>query len=550
MLPVEGAKSFEDMPDGIVTKILSLAGKESIANVRLVCTTWSRKSGLVVTSLSPKVFHKNLFRGKNTSFAALKTLDLSRSSGVTDSKLGLLVELQQLTGLKLKRCRDVSDAGLVKLGELRNLIDLNLARCLNISDEGIVQLAAVATGLRSLNIKYCYKITDKGLKALSNLPNLAVLNCSHCRHVSDQGMIGLMGLSNLHTLKISDCDQITDRGVEAIGSLSSLTALHAVMERTLEQQKTNESLRIIGSKLLKLATLKISFSEHMTISGVRGFLNLHHLQELILGRVCLSTDELFPLLGNIQSLEVLKIVSWGGISAEGLMHLTNLSNLRVLGLKATTTEAQIPDSAVEALANLANLKELSIWGFREITGDTLQCLINLEKLRLIHCPSLDSTAMASLVHMPKLRCLSLSANPGIKDEGVALMAEATSLETIMLCDCMNITGRTLGSLSQVTNLKTLTVSFCQKLCDEGMEAIANISTLTDLNVTMCQHLTDRGILALANGNIRNLKVLSAAGCDLVTWPAFQSLQSHFPQLTIERKSLHPSLINVLGNSVM
>lgn len=531
-------------------KSLKLLDAESTAAMRLVCSEWWKKSRLVIKSLAPKVFHKGLFRGKHSSFSGLEVLDLSRSSGVTNQKLGMLLDLNHLRVLKLKRCRDLSDMGLLHLAALKNLEHLNLARCLNVSDDGVANLVAGSNSLKSLNLKFCYKITDAGIHSVAQLVSLTALNCSHCRHVSDQGMLGLMKLTGLLTLKISDCDRITDQGIAAVATFAKLTSLHAVMERTLEQQKTDETLRLIGANLQNLQTLKITFGENMSILGVKNLKGLSHLRELKIGRVSMPTDELFQELGSIPSLEILKVDRCWTIFERSIFYLRNLDNLRELGFKGSNAFVEFSDEALETLSVLKPLRSISISNFRRLTGATLRALTSLTNLQIISCQSIDHSSLEGLAHLPNLRCMSMSTNPGITDEGIQFIAAATSLETLVLCDCINITGKTLGSLVGNKNLHTLTVSFCQKMCDEGMEQISKLSSLTSLNAAMCQHLTDRGVHALSEGRMDNLKHFNAAGCDLVTRSEFQVLQNALPQLTIERKSLDPSLINVIGNSII
>ncbi|GMH35376.1 hypothetical protein BSKO_03244 [Bryopsis sp. KO-2023] len=540
---------IEGLPDEVLLQILFRLDKESMASMRLVCSSWYKHSGLVVKTLSPKVLKKGIVRGRNNSFASLKSLDLSKTTGVTDQKLGLLSELKTLQHLKLKRCRNVFDMGLGNLAKMDKLESLNLARCLNISDEGIALLVAGATNLKTLNIKFCYKITNTGIAALAGLNSLTSLNCSHCRHVSDIGLHGLTGLKNLQTLKISDCDQITDHGMEILSGMSSLTALHASIERTLQQHQTDASLRILGGCLVNLVTLKYTFGEGVSIDGVREITGLTRIRELRLGRVCIPMDELFSILGQVTSLELLRLDGCGDIFEGSMNGLTNLTNLRMLSLGAKADGSKMCDSGLGMLSSLDKLEELILARFVCFHGMALKSLTKLKKLDLVGCHSVQHEAIAGLASLKDLKCLCFSYNQHITDDAILSFAAMGALESLTLCECINVTGSTLGALSGLTGLKKLCLSFCGKLCDGGMRQISLVPSLTELNVAMCSHITDQGALALGPG-MKNLRHLNIAGCDLVTHFAQKKLQEVLPQLAIERKSLHPTLIHMLGNDVL
>lgn len=549
--PGESSEYFDiqGLPDGVILQIVKLVDKDSIGNMRLVCTSWYRLSHLLIKNLSPKVLKKGIVRGKNNSFHGLETLDLSMATGVTDQKLGLLPELKNLRYLKLKRCRDISDTGVVHLAKLDRLEMLNLARCLNISDEGIAMLVTGAQCLKSLNIKYNYKITNKGILELGRLKSLTSLNCSHCRHVSDVGMHGLLGLERLEVLKFNNCDQITDYGMELLGNLSSLRVLRASIERTFQQQKTDASLQVIGEKLVNISALKYTLGENVSIDGVQRIATLPAIKELRLGRVFVPMDEVLKALGNTATLEVLRLDGCGDIGEEGMKNLAKLVNLRVLSLGARSEANTIDDAGMELLADLENLEVLRVARYGSFKGTSLGSLVNLKKLDLVNCNSVEHDALVNLGRLKDLKCLCLSSNSNVTDDAIVAFAGLDALESLTLCECINVSGATIGALSTVETLKKLTLSFCGKLHDEGMEQISMVSSLNDVNVSMCTHITDRGILALAKPSMENLKQLNIAGCDLVTQPARNMLQEKLEGLVIERKRFHPTLIHVLGNDL-
>ena len=76
--------------------------------------------------------------------------------------------------------------------------------------------------IQSLNIHYCAKITDAGVKAVaSGCPRLQSLVISGCDKITDAGIIALAtGCPRLQSLDISACDKITDAGREIVRQIN------------------------------------------------------------------------------------------------------------------------------------------------------------------------------------------------------------------------------------------------------------------------------------------------------------------------------------------
>ena len=62
----------------------------------------------------------------------------------------------------------------------------------------------------TLNLSYCYNITNTSIKKLKNCHTL---NLSHCSNIRD---IGIKELKKCHTLNLSHCIFITDIGIKKL----------------------------------------------------------------------------------------------------------------------------------------------------------------------------------------------------------------------------------------------------------------------------------------------------------------------------------------------
>jgi hypothetical protein len=112
-----------------------------------------------------------------------------RLRNVGDVELEEFVEeagdLQSLVMLNLSENRAITDESLPLLKKLPHLAILNLSSC-GITSTGLDNLAGL-THLTDLDLSYCNRINDLGLKKLKVLVNLKSLNLQGCVKVSNAG---------------------------------------------------------------------------------------------------------------------------------------------------------------------------------------------------------------------------------------------------------------------------------------------------------------------------------------------------------------------------
>ena len=116
------------------------------------------------------------------------------------------------------RIRAIDNARLAQLireiGGCRLLTSLNLSENRNITDEALASLK-VMHQLTELNLSSC-SISNRGLRELLALPELARLNLSYCNRITDEGLKRLKGLRRLAYLDIQGCVKITNGSVSKI----------------------------------------------------------------------------------------------------------------------------------------------------------------------------------------------------------------------------------------------------------------------------------------------------------------------------------------------
>ena len=124
----------------------------------------------------------------------LQYLDLSNhkeslGSGIwmsPDVFSGILEKCKKLLYLNLFRCHIVKDEILRIIADKCPLIlDLNISEC-NISNAGLKAIGDRCKKLQSINIKFCFRISNEGFIAISTLPCLRSLNIQECSQISHE----------------------------------------------------------------------------------------------------------------------------------------------------------------------------------------------------------------------------------------------------------------------------------------------------------------------------------------------------------------------------
>ncbi|CAG8449715.1 16845_t:CDS:2 [Dentiscutata erythropus] len=101
-----------------------------------------------------------------------------------------------------------------------NLRVINLNNCIHITDSSLESLSIhhCASSLVSINLCGCRKITDIGIKMLSDYCQaLTSLNVADCGKITDKSIIKISkGCPRLRQIRLSDCPRITEQSIEAL----------------------------------------------------------------------------------------------------------------------------------------------------------------------------------------------------------------------------------------------------------------------------------------------------------------------------------------------
>lgn len=141
---------------------------------------------------------------------------------LSEREFNLLNSLEELESLTFQTC-GILDADRKYIKELTQLKSLSFITCYHISDS-MLNILKHLTGLTSLTISQCGQITNNGIRHISTLSSLTHLNLSYCTDITDEGLLNLKDLP-LKKLDITYCHKITNSGLKPF-ALTKISAKH------------------------------------------------------------------------------------------------------------------------------------------------------------------------------------------------------------------------------------------------------------------------------------------------------------------------------------
>lgn len=220
-----------------------------------ICTRGSNLRHLVLSGA--KFLTNDSLKETFNEHKNLETVDLSECHSVTAVCLQpLAVQCKQLKRLILKDCHWVTRASIEYLAHHQNsLMTINLTGCWELTDHTIVQLLASFRGLQFVSVANIYSLTDQTMQYLAAYcaSNLIALDIRGCWRITDKG-VALVAeyCPNLRVLNITDCRDVTEqsltrlrqRGVKIDRQLNPLYAARLRLDERLRGPPVHPDLRL------------------------------------------------------------------------------------------------------------------------------------------------------------------------------------------------------------------------------------------------------------------------------------------------------------------
>lgn len=376
-------------------------------------------------------------------------------SHLTEEDLKSLARLPGLKSLVLPSSTRLTETGMKWLSESKSLEELEIPY---MSDINLVRPLAGMKGLKVLRFPVS-QVTEAKMRAVAELKGPAALDLQLGVPIKEKPvdvLRPLQGMANVEALRLARWP-LNDAAIEVISTLTNLKRLD------LEEAKIGDAQMAYVARLVNLRELNLSGTA-IADAGVAYLRNLVALQKLDLGRT--------------------------KITDKGLLSLRSLVNLEILNLKGT----EITDAGTSVLPKFTHLKELYLASTKvgDTTADYVGQITSLRTLTLRET-SVTTAGMSLLARLKNLEVLNLSDCSGVNDEGLVFIGEITSLREL---DLGKSFGAAIADSRGVIHLNPRTGRPFRPyppITDLGVAHLRNLRNLRKLNLVKTD-VTREGVL--------------------------------------------------------
>jgi hypothetical protein len=365
---------------------------------------------------------------------------------------------------------------------------------------------------------------DASLWSMQNCLGLEVrkLDLSKWPRLTDDGVAALSPLAgSLVELNLSNCLLVTQKGVETLNKIRCLQRLLLVGCIGLASPPTNTRPQGYPSRPVEVLN---PASDSFALAGSLIALDFSNCTSLNY-----RTRE---WVSTLTSLEALSLNDVFGVTTEGLLCFAALPRLIKLMLARDTT-----DDGLRALTPLrGSLKSLNLYGLKSITAEGLASIANLTSLTQLVATRCSGVCDESLVLLSESRHVRANMRVfhardcvGVTGQGLRELSKWAGLEILDLSSCGRITDAGLENISQLHKLTTLLLANVSLITDIGLVSLSGIVALTSLDLARNSNITDKGLESLSQLPV--LSSLRLPCCTKVTDLGLQSLTRNAGTLT-------------------
>eukprot|EP00730_Choanoeca_flexa_P001906 TRINITY_DN10834_c0_g1_i6.p1 TRINITY_DN10834_c0_g1~~TRINITY_DN10834_c0_g1_i6.p1 ORF type:complete len:936 (+),score=119.08 TRINITY_DN10834_c0_g1_i6:148-2955(+) len=373
---------------------------------------------------------------------------------ITDLSLQYIARrCENLSYLSVACCSSLTDAGaqfLARASCCDKLYWLDLSGCVNITDQGVAAVAQRASNLSTILLNDMPQLLDEGLLAVSqHCPYLVRLGLRCCDSLTDQALeyVGAYAMS-LSEIEITENRHMTNAGITALANVPNLK--HVVIQQC---PKIRESA---GSCLAKhsIRYLDISynnhFGDHIVRSIGQGSAAPLSVEVAILAQLTRLTDTgMRHFARGCTGLQHLDLTGCTQLTDGSLtVVVTALPELTYLNLKGCS---KIGDATLQSIQSygMDKLQWLDLSDCVSLTDIGIEALGGgcplLRTLNLSNVLATTDNCMQQLAYgCPRLSWLALTGCGSITDKGVLyLVGACRRMRSLHLYGCQSVTNASI-----------------------------------------------------------------------------------------------------------
>lgn len=210
------------------------------------------------------------------------------------------------------------------------------------------------------------------------------------------------------------------------------------------------------------------------------------------------TDAAITNIANLENLKDLSLKNCN-ISSNGINIIRQTEKLTSLNLSGASLSSDDIDK-LSLSSTLENI-DLSLTAVTNQDIETLCDKLPLKSIDLFFCPDIGNDALEACAQCKTLEEANFASCAGITDEGVATLTQSTSLKKLSFANCDRLSDTSLSQIATMPNLQELDVSNC-KITDATLNALT--PQITSLSISRCDNITSNGFEALSKTHIQTL----------------------------------------------
>lgn len=257
----------------------------------------------------------------------------------------------------------------------------------------------------------------------------------------------------------------------------------------------DEDLKTI-KELTTLQELDLSSCKNITDAGFSYLKEIPSLTHINLARSSITNISL-SFFNYTSSLKYLNLTACGFISDEGLKNLRTNKSIQSLNLNLCS---KITDIGIEQLKDLTSLIHLGLGccdGITDLSITYLTYFKNLTSL-VIGGRNITKIGITHLGSLSKIQCLSLHFY-FIKGKEYQDLASLSSLKSIRLSHCLNVTKRVLSYLASISSLMLIDLHYTLIMdqtgdIDQDLKHIREINPSLKIESRIDDYLYDFSLL--------------------------------------------------------